>query len=203
MNWETILSFGDSITIGSRTYLGYPECSSAILQQKMNIEWNVFNFAKSGITSVELHRMIANSFADLKQTLPELITIMVGTNDAKKGTSIDNFEIAYRQVLLKARLIAPEASLILFSIPMLRKGVKLPYTLDMNHTIEQYNIVIKKLSESFRVTLLEPVLEDHLFIDGVHLNEEGVMKMGEYIANYVFKVRGLSFLQTTDNQQLI
>lgn len=198
MNWETILSFGDSITIGSRTYLGYPECSGAMLQQKMNMEWNVFNFAKSGITAVELHRMISNSFADLKQTSPELISIMVGTNDAKKGTSLSNFEIAYRQILLKAKLIAPEAAVIVFSIPTLRKGVKLPYTLEMNNTIEQYNTIIKKLCANFKATFSEPVLGDDLFIDGVHLNDEGVKKMAEHIANHIFKIRGLEFESKID-----
>lgn len=191
MNWETLLSFGDSITIGSRTYLGYPEYASELLRQATQTEWNTFNYAKAGITTVELHRMMSADFAHLKQLSPELITVLVGTNDAKKGISSANFAIAYRQVILKARLIAPEATLLVFSIPPLQKGVKLPYTRAMNAVIEEYNDIIKTIGESFRVPVVELELSDKHFGDGVHLNEAGIAKMGQQIADYILKLRGI------------
>jgi lysophospholipase L1-like esterase len=191
MNWETLLCFGDSITIGSRSYLSYPEYAGEILRQKTHFEWNTFNFAKSGITSVELHRMIAVDFGHLKELSPELITILIGTNDAKKSTPVANFELAFRQVLLKAKLIAPNALLIVFSIPRLRKGVKLPYTMAMNETIDEYNKVIKKISGVFEASIIEPQLMDTDFCDGIHLNETGCRKLGEQITDYVLKLRGM------------
>ena len=36
MNWETLLAFGDSITYGARSYLGYPEICGDILGGKLD-----------------------------------------------------------------------------------------------------------------------------------------------------------------------
>lgn len=41
MNWETLLCMGDSITIGSRSYLGYPEYAGHYLSTETNKKWNV------------------------------------------------------------------------------------------------------------------------------------------------------------------
>ena len=192
MNWETILSLGDSITIGSRTYMGYPEYAGHILQLNTDQGWNVFNFAKSGITTVELHRMMANNFYQLKHYMPDLITVLIGTNDAKIMTSPENFSIAYRQILLKAKIISSNALTIVMPIPLLQKGVKLPYFYSMNKIIGTYNTIIKKTANEFGVLFFEPLLNGCHFSDGVHLNEKGIIAIGKQLSDVVLEARGLS-----------
>ncbi|NQV02922.1 MAG: hypothetical protein HQ542_09770 [Bacteroidia bacterium] len=52
MNWETLISFGDSITIGARSYLGYPEICGDLLENILNKDWHVINHARNGFTTI-------------------------------------------------------------------------------------------------------------------------------------------------------
>jgi lysophospholipase L1-like esterase len=61
MNWETLLCLGDSITIGARSYLGYPDYAADYLKQKTNKNWLAVNYAVSGYTTIQLARhMVTN-----------------------------------------------------------------------------------------------------------------------------------------------
>ena len=40
MTWETYIAFGDSITKGARTYLGYPELVGHSLNTHLAGKWN-------------------------------------------------------------------------------------------------------------------------------------------------------------------
>jgi lysophospholipase L1-like esterase len=106
MNWETLLCLGDSVTLGTRTYLGFPEITGELLRNHTSKYWNVFNFSKADYTVADLNRLISENFNELKQLTPDLATILIGINDAKKKTSDADFEIIYRQVLLKTKLIS-------------------------------------------------------------------------------------------------
>lgn len=194
MNWETILSFGDSITIGSRTYLGYPEYACHLLRHSTKKEWNALNFSKSGITTVELHRMIAADLFYLSQLKPQVITVMIGTNDAKQGTSVEAFCIAFRQVLLKARLVAPNSLLLLIAIPMLQDGASLPYRPSMNTIIQDYNRAIETMAADFAVEMLTPEVDACHFTDGVHLNDLGIKKISRQLAQFILEKRKLSLI---------
>ncbi len=45
MNWETLMCFGDSITIGARSYCGYPEYAGNYLEKELGNKWNIINHA--------------------------------------------------------------------------------------------------------------------------------------------------------------
>ena len=91
MNWQTILFLGDSITIGSRSYLGYPEIVGSILSNKLKNSWNVINHATSGFTAIDLARSIDLSMTNYISLKPGLITILVGTNDVKSSNFYRRF----------------------------------------------------------------------------------------------------------------
>ena len=135
MNWETYIAFGDSITIGARTYLGYPEFIGRILEQKTHKSWNVINHAVSGYTAIDLARSIDANIQNLKNSAPGVCTLLIGTNDVKANTHPHDFEIAINLLLGKIRLIAPAANIKTFDIPLFPKGVMYPYTIEMNLNI--------------------------------------------------------------------
>lgn len=191
MNWETYLSLGDSITIGARTYQGYPEYVGRNLQQAQDKYWNVINHARSGYTAIDLVRHIDLHFADLLQHQASITTIMIGTNDVKKDTSHEDFRIAFNQLLIKAKLLTPTSKILVLSIPSFPKGVMYPYTFEMNTKIAEFNELIKHISEQHRVQGLTVELESEDFFDGVHLNQIGVEKVASSVSQFILAERGI------------
>ena len=189
MNWETIICFGDSITIGSRSYLGYPEYCGQYLSEKTNKNWNVINHAVAGFTVIDLVRSIDINFLNLKECKPEIATLLIGTNDLKSPTSIDIFRTAYELVVIKIQLIMGNNNIVLFEIPNLIDGVILPYKTDMNKMIGNYNEVIREITETKGLILSKMECNSNQFFDGVHLNEFGSKNWGLQLSNLIMKLR--------------
>jgi lysophospholipase L1-like esterase len=189
MNWETIMCFGDSITIGARSILAYPEYCGDILSKLTNKKWNVINHAKSGYTTIDLARSINENFVNLKSCKPEIATIMIGTNDLKSNTSIEDFKIAYEQIIIKVRLIVGGSNIILFKIPTLVEGVMLPYRIEMNQKVIEFNDFIQSVGDSEGLIVKEFCINSEDFYDGVHLNAEGSKRWGDYIAKIIISMR--------------
>jgi lysophospholipase L1-like esterase len=191
MNWETYLAFGDSITIGARTYLGYPEIVGHNLSKKLNKQWNVINHAVSGYRAIDLARYIDLNFASLKMHQASIITILIGTNDIKENTSLIDFKIALGQIFIKSKLLN-DKHVTVFLIPNFHEGIMYPYKYDMNHTIVVFNQAIIELAKEFKISTLEFKHTFGHFIDGVHLNSEGNESFAGQITNYILKDKGLS-----------
>lgn len=188
MNWETILSVGDSITIGSRSYLGYPEYCGGFLSEETQKKWNVLNHATAGYTTIDLVRSIDRNYSNLKCAKPDIATILIGTNDLKLSTSLKIFKSTYEQLVTKITLIVGN-NIILIEIPKLMEGVMLPYNIGMNSLISEYNKIIHSIAQENGLRCLELEYENSFFYDGVHLNELGSEKIGMQISNYILKLR--------------
>ena len=189
MNWETLLCLGASITIGARSYLGYPEYAGNFLEAKSNKSWNVINHATSGFTALNLLRDVGLNFDNLKSQCPSLITILIGTNDLKTNTSLEDFKIAYNQLLIKARLIVGNRNIMLFEIPPLQEGIMFPYRIDMNDKIPEYNAIIRELGQQYGLMVHAFKAEAHQFLDGVHLNGQGSKEWGKQLADIILQLR--------------
>ncbi|HET6245060.1 MAG TPA: SGNH/GDSL hydrolase family protein, partial [Bacteroidia bacterium] len=170
MNWETLMCFGDSITIGARSYCGYPEYAGNLLEKKLGNNWNVINLAVCGYTAMDLARYISSNFSNLKQFEPGIISILIGTNDVKKNTLPSDFEIAYRQVILKALLLSCNRNVVLIKLPFFPKNVAYPYNFGMNNKVDSCNEIIDQLAVNYNLRAMEFHLNDADLFDGVHLN---------------------------------
>lgn len=192
MNWETLACFGDSITAGARTYLGYPEYSADFLQREIGNSWNVLNIAANGFTTCDLLRNITADGYNIEQSNPDFFTLLIGTNDAKKSTSLNEFRIAYDLIVLKILLLTKHKNGIIISIPSFRRGLKFPYKYDMNTKVHEYNKTIVSIGRKYGLKVLDLELEDEDFFDGIHLNEKGSIKVAVQISNYILKEKGLN-----------
>ncbi len=190
MNWETILSVGDSITIGSRSYLGYPEYCGNFLSLGTNKKWNVINHAVAGYTTIDLLRSVDKNYSNLENCKPDIATILIGTNDLKSNTSSRIFKIAYEQLVTKIRLIVGTNNLILIKLPSLIPGVMLPYSINMNELVTEYNKIIHSIAEENELLSIQLKCEESFFYDGVHLNETGSEDFGKQLSNHILKLRG-------------
>jgi len=73
-----ILCFGDSTTaIGGRD--SFPEQLAAVLAERSNMSWKVFNRGQVGATSVNI---LASAKSDLEKFRPHIVVAMMGNNDA-------------------------------------------------------------------------------------------------------------------------
>jgi lysophospholipase L1-like esterase len=120
---------------------------------------------------------------------PEVISLMVGTNDAKVGVSIENFRIAYDLLITKIKVAYPAALLLLFKIPFLTEGVKLPYKTDMNEIISSYNDCIEEMAKAYQLAFLLVNFSKSETFDGVHLNSSGVEKAAQILSKKILSYR--------------
>lgn len=191
MNWETLLCLGDSITIGARSYLGFPEYAADLLANKLDKEWKAVNHATSGFTAIDLARSMQQQFLNLKSHEPGFITVLIGTNDVKLGTDISDYAIALRQIVVMTRQLAGPNQIALIEIPTFPPGVMYPYLVSMNETVGRFNEVIRATAQKSGVRSFSLSLEaDHLF-DGVHLNRFGCQACATKIADFILNDRGL------------
>ena len=190
MNWETYLALGDSITKGARTYLGYPELTAHKLSQKLNKEWDIINVSSNGITAIELLKLFEDKCRHSHVGNSSFTTILVGTNDVKNGSTVEEFTIAYDLLLTKVKIATQSSNIYLIHIPTFPKGVMFPYTSDMNTTVLKFNEVINALATKHQLKTLELKLTENDFYDGVHLNSEGIQSVAHQICETVLISKG-------------
>lgn len=191
MNWETLMCLGDSITIGARSYGGYPDYAGNSLEKSLGNNWDVVNHAVSGYTAMDLARSMTTNFSNLKQFAPGIITILIGTNDVKSKTSSEDFAMGYKQILLKAMLLAPYQNVVLIKIPSFPKNISYPYNYAMNEKVERFNEIISELANQNNLRALEFKLSNTDFFDGVHLNAEGSINAGNQLAGFIEREKGV------------
>lgn len=189
MNWETLLSIGDSITYGARSYAGYPEYAGAELSKYLSKDWNIINESVSGYKTIDISRLISKDFNNLKSQAPSIITIMSGTNDVKNGIEPETFSIAYSQLISKAKILTP--NVILLNLPYFTKGIMYPYNFSMNDLIKIYNEKIENLAKKHGVRFYKLSYSEDYFFDGVHLNEYGCKKIGTELSNLILADKGI------------
>lgn len=194
MNWETYIAFGDSITIGARTYLGYPELVGNKLSDRLNKQWNVINHSVSGFKAIDLARHIDKHFSSLQEHKSSITSILIGTNDVKEKTTVEDFKIALNQIIIKTKLLTTNKNVILFLIPEFHKGIMYPYSIEMNETISVFNKAINQLAQNHDLRLLELNHTEKDFLDGVHLNRSGIENFSDQISKYILKDKGVEIV---------
>jgi lysophospholipase L1-like esterase len=185
MNWETYLALGDSITIGARSYSGYPELTGQLLEQRLAKQWNVINHSVSGFKAIDLARYIDLHFSTLKTHQASISTILIGTNDIKENTNPDDFKMALNLVVLKAKLLTVNSNVVLLSIPEFQNGIMYPYAISMNAQVEAFNQIIAQMADHHKIRLLKLEYEASHFFDGVHLNRTGNDHFAEQICRFM------------------
>ncbi len=191
MNWETYIAFGDSITIGARTYLGYPELVGNLLAIELSKQWNVINHAESGFKAIDLARHIDKSFFPLKEYNASVTSILIGTNDIMEKTKIEDFKIALDQIILKTKLLTVNKNVIILTIPEFHKGIMYPYSIEMNETISEFNSVINQSAIQYEIRSLQLKHTEQDFFDGVHLNDAGINNFSNQISKFILKDKGI------------
>lgn len=170
--------------------MGYPEICGDILGKKLEKKWHVINHSTNGFTTIDLVRSINPILENYKNCFPGLITVMIGTNDIKSNVGVDDFEMAYRQLIIKLRLLSINDNIILLKIPRFTQKVFYPYNYSMNDIVKRFNEKIDMYSKENNLRCFEFVFEDDDYFDGVHLNKKGCFTAALELSEFILKDKG-------------
>jgi lysophospholipase L1-like esterase len=114
----------------------------------------------------------------------EKVIVLIGTNNLGINTDAEIIE-GLRQLLAAIKLRQPKAEILLSGLLPRRK---------MEERITTLNMQMALLAKESRVSYADPgqvllkkdkTIDDSLFSDGLHPNEEGYRKLGKALAGYL------------------
>ena len=177
----SVACVGDSIT----SSFGYPE----ILQQLIGANYIVSNFGSGGTTinlDSESPYMLDPIFQEVKNKQPEIIIIMLGTNDARFDNQHFNctFLNDYKIIINEFRSLSSNPKIWIVKPPPIFNN-----SLGLNQEFYK-NYIITKIEAAAMQTNL-PIIDVYsslvnnmyYFYDGVHPTDEGSMS----IANIIYE----------------
>lgn len=186
-----ILCYGDSNTYGydPRSYLGgrYPETVrwTALLEQQ---DWSVFNAGENGRSIPRREREIDAILHMIQQLKPDIVTVMLGSNDVLQSPDLPADECADRMEYFLKTLLerGPSCEYLLIAPPPMTFGawVNDSKTVEVSRALrEYYKVVARRLDIYFADSGTWGI---DLTFDGVHFSEAGHLNFARKI-NQVLK----------------
>ena len=175
---------GDSLTFGSRDPDGmsYPLYLGRILSEKYGQVWATVNFAVPRDGWAEIWR---RNYHELL-TVPEAgeVCLWAGTNDAKQGRSLAQTLMACEAVLDQCR--AAGRFVYLATLPGKRAfgAPREPWA--MNGQIQELNEAYRRIAKERGLALVDLAeLPSECFVDGIHLTQEGNLRVAQRFAEAI------------------
>ena len=202
-----IIFLGDSITDMQKSReadeqetfkfgAGFPYVVASELYSKYPNKYQIVNAGISGNRIVDLYSRIKSDVWNLE---PDLLSILIGTNDVwheinfKNGVELERYENLYRTLILETKQRFPNVKIVLCE-PFFLKGCNTEAAYEQFKDIYKYAKVVKKLANELSlpfVPLQEKFTEmgkkygdNYYLYDGVHPTLAG----SRLIADEWFKV---------------
>ena len=187
----TVVSVGDSITAGARLRSPQAESYSAVMQKKLREQFRndritVSAHAVGGATLIDLLNWMER---DIGNTPPDLITILIGTNDKSTGKSCASYAMQFNEYI--GRLIAKtqgrSAILLINAVPgkYYRWDMMDDYADAVKEIGNRRGLPVCDLYGAMRALGREKVAG--LLADLLHPNAAGHQAIGEIVANSVIQ----------------
>jgi lysophospholipase L1-like esterase/pimeloyl-ACP methyl ester carboxylesterase len=188
-----IACVGDSITFGAgieeRETKSYP----AQLQEMLGEKYEVGNFGRSGATLLEKGAnpyIKTSEYASSKAFLPDIVFIMLGTNDTQKKSRshLPDFEQDYARLIRSFRELASHPRVILIKpIPAFNYGDTV--WISPERITSQIQPLTEKVAFDNRCELIDMyhwfLDKEELLSDKVHPTAEGAKRMAERLRDYL------------------
>ncbi len=144
------LALGDSLTAGVGVS-DYKYSFPYLIAKKLN-NAGLINLARSGDTSSDV---LIYQIPKVLSQKPDLITLLIGTNDIHNLVTLEKFESNLTQIV--KTLKQTNARIYLLSAPYLGSDNTIlpPYNFILNQRTKQFNDVIKKVSSDFGVSYID------------------------------------------------
>lgn len=181
---------GDSIT----KPIGYP----SELQSMLGDRYRVESFGTDGATvlfDTYTPYIYQTSFLRAKVFLPEIVVVMLGTNDARTDNfkTVDNFVADYKKLISEIQKIKSHPQIFLVKPPPILEN---DLDLEIEGFSEEVIPRIEEIADELGLPIIDvySAMEGHpeYYLDGVHPNSEGA----SVIATEVYNAISL-FMKTT------
>lgn len=173
MKEKKILLLGDSITASFDT-------------RKLLPEFNITNKAISGNYCAHLLKRLKR---DLLASNPDIIFILIGTNDIARGDKDTEISLNIRKILAISSQSVQAKNIFITSILPTRENELRP-----NERIRELNLKLKYIADEMKVIFLNllPLFLDEtgqlkmdLTDDGLHLNEKAYLKWAGFLKKFL------------------
>lgn len=189
-----VMAFGDSLTkgTGSTHGAGY----RLAFYQKMReagFEVDMLGTFHAGPKDIDrdhqghqgqgVAKLDEVSFDELRRERPEMVILMIGTNDAKEGFVPDAFRIRY-SVLLDRILAESRTKLVAATIPPARYGKKDKVMGAINEIIRSEVEKRAAAGKAVRLVDVNGMLDNRAdYVDPLHLNDDAYARIGSAFAD--------------------
>jgi len=191
-----VACIGDSITYGMRVKNRRHNCYPALLQKMLGEGYNVRNFGINNRNAMQVSPYTYSREKLFQQSLefaPDIVLLMLGTNDSKKGIWKDRsvWRKDYEKLLDNYQNLAGDPQIYLLTPPALHK-VKLKDG-SKGFSFEMQDTAMEEICDTILETAQKrgiPVIDLHsatlncmsvFYKDGVHPNQEGARLIAEQI----------------------
>ncbi len=151
----TYLAIGDSLTagVGASSYqYTYPYLISQSIAEK-GIEVENYNTGIPGGTIKDITNQSQKEY--YQRVKPQLITIMIGTNDSLNRIDLNEFNTKYRELIIELKRLT--SNIYVINIPYLGspKIINQPYPPLLDWQIQQYNLQIAQISQELSIPMID------------------------------------------------
>jgi len=197
-----IACIGDSLTYGA--FLDNPEANGypGILNSLFGSRFTVKNFGVKGagiLHDVDKPFILQQEFMESIKFGPDLILIMLGTNDAllsNKFKLTNQFYEDYNYLIGKYKRHLKKAKIVIIEPPKVNQN---KWNID-NGLIEDFiNPNIEEICKKNDIMCIQPpILKEniHYLSDGVHLNNKGTTSFVKHIHSKIKNIANLKFEKT-------
>lgn len=158
-------------------------------------EWNQLitnqNVANRGISGDNSYGVYAR-LDEVLSSKPKKIFLMIGVNDIKRGTPIENILANHEKIVKKVKKESPETILYVQSVlPVTESVLSSIYDLIRNDRIRKLNKGLKEICHKYRIDYIdlnknvfsdvEGEMKRELTTDGLHLRPEAYLLWVSYL----------------------
>ncbi len=194
-----VFCIGDSITYGK----GVPEerreeeCYPAVLGKLLGRRYEVMNYGASGRTLLDIP---GKSYRDtgyieaVKGELPDIVIIMLGSNDSRSDRwHAKKYKQAYIALLKELQMIESKPAIYIMTPPEAfpRESGEIIHGIRNEIIHDEIGRIVREVAEETGVGLIDlyAVTENHpeYFFDGVHPNKEGYEVVAQTVYEHIVK----------------
>lgn len=178
-----VACLGDSITYGYKLADPARQSYPSHLTQQSRRRWQVINAGVNGATVINKGNIPITAqkvYQDIIQSNPDIVVIMLGTNDTKDSNwhFINDFVNDYVKMITKIQQLSSKPHVIVCSIP----PIFVDYPGGINSEREkEINVLVKKAAEIAGADFFDInkflLKKPDLFIDGIHPNTKGTKEI--------------------------
>lgn len=204
-----IMPLGDSITLGvnggyrNNLYTGLQQnnCGVSYVGTQLDAYTRVADKDHEGHPGMAIDGIAGSVGAWASSTLPNMILLMIGTNDTAwwSAENADQIGARHNALVDKIRAARPNAWIFVASVPPQRSAIIKPNNVDRAVLTQQFNAVIRKnvearaaAGQSVRFVDVNSVLTTADLYDGIHPSEAAHAKVAQKFLDTIRATLGSS-----------